>query len=211
MKVFGIGFQKTGTKSLNRFFRSVGFRSIHWPHSVNGVNYEKMCGTCLTSKKLVVDTLAPVIESHDAFTDVPFPALYTELHRRYKESRFVLVTRDSDQWWESVARHWQLKNRRTRRLDPYEYLQYNNYASSELSVVSAKDRVLLQNIHRQHVDEVLSFFVNYSDQLLAIDLSDPNKAEKLSEFLELDSRNPYPNVKRKSPSHGPPSMRRWRP
>ncbi len=209
-KVFGIGFQKTGTTSLHHFLRRLGYKSVHWPHVVAGINYQRVCIPVLHDRNKVVNVLQPLIEKFDAFTDVPFPALYKELHERVPDGRFILLERDGDEWWESVARHWRLSPARSRRLDPYEYLAYNLYSDEELELVTIRDRVRLKEIYLRHNEAVASYFQDKGEVLTVVSLDDGEIGTKIRRFLGVDKEASFPAIKRRSSPSGAPSIGKWR-
>ena len=195
VKVFCIGLHRTGTRSLHSYLSELGFRSVHWPHRLGGVCFEALCIPHLQDRGRVVDTLAPVIEHFDAFSDVPFPALYRELDARYAGSRFILVRRDLERWWDSLVRHWRLDRYCLRPLHPYEYLQYSNYTTTELRYATIADKELFLRLHAQHLEAVTDYFSGGDDRLVSVDLEDPGIAAKLSAFLGVSSEVPFPRVK----------------
>jgi len=93
-KIFGIGFHRTGTRSLCKFMNELGFRSIHWPATICNVDYLALIESVRDRRDLVVQALGPVIDAYEGFADVPFPGLYVELERTYPESKFILVSRN---------------------------------------------------------------------------------------------------------------------
>jgi Sulfotransferase domain len=194
LKIFSIGFHRTGTRSLHAFLSNSGLRAIHWPHWVDGVCYEALTIPHLADRGEVVRLLRPVIERHDAFSDVPFPALYRELCEIYPGSRFILVTRNLDLWWRSLVQHWKLDQRVFRALDPYELMQYNLHGGTPLQYVTIKDKSLLVERHEQHVAAVFDFFSKSDEALLSVDLDDAEIAQKLSDFLGVPCRSPFPRA-----------------
>ena len=94
-KVFGIGFQKTGTTSLENALSILGYR---------------VCGPFgLHSKDIANMALSEALEmakNFDAFQDNPWPMLFSELDNAYPGSKFVLTIRDHDKWFESVEKHF---------------------------------------------------------------------------------------------------------
>jgi Sulfotransferase domain len=102
-KVFGIGFQKTGTSSLNRALAILGY------NAVGGIRINHPKGIAitppLTKEKVLSIALARAREA-DAFSDNPWPLLYQELDAAFPGSKFVLTHRDPDRWLESMVRHF---------------------------------------------------------------------------------------------------------
>ena len=194
MKIFGIGFHRTGTRSLRAFLDRLGFRAVHWPRSADGVCYEALAIPHLHDRAAIIRALQPLLDSYTAFTDVPFPALYRELHTHYQDARFILVTRNRDQWWSSLAKHWRLSEAGFHALDPYEYLQYNLYSKEPLHYVTSNDRELVIDIHARHIRSVVEHFGHLPGALLQVDLEDPGIARRVSRFLGVESDAGFPCV-----------------
>lgn len=95
MKIFGIGFHKTGTKSLAHALATLGYR-VTGP---NGV----LDPDIATNVARYVDELTP---QFDAFQDNPWPIVFRDLDARFPGSRFILTVRDSAAWIRSVVEHF---------------------------------------------------------------------------------------------------------
>src|SRR3954469_8228837 len=97
-KVFCIGFTKTGTTSLERGLRDLGYRlgNQHQgesllPHYVSR-NFRPIVEFCLSA---------------DAFQDAPFcfPFTYVALDQSFPNAKFILSVRDdAEQWYRSIVR-----------------------------------------------------------------------------------------------------------
>lgn len=94
-KVFGIGFHKTGTKSLAKALRILGYR-------VTGPNNFKDPDIGQTYLQ-VTRTLSA---QFDAFQDNPWPLVYREMDLHWPEARFVLTLRDGESWYASQLEHF---------------------------------------------------------------------------------------------------------
>lgn len=94
-KVFGIGFHKTGTKSLAAALARMGF-------SVTGPNNFRDPDIASTYREVTAD----LSRQYDAFQDNPWPLVYREMDRQWPEARFILTVRDSAQWFESQLQHF---------------------------------------------------------------------------------------------------------
>ena len=102
-KIFGIGFQKTGTSSLNRALALLGYNAaggIRINHP-KGIYIEPP----LTKEKILPVALARAREA-DAFSDNPWPLLIREMDVEFPGSKFVLTYRDPDRWLHSIVRHF---------------------------------------------------------------------------------------------------------
>src|SRR5215212_6804140 len=91
-KVFGIGLSRTGTTSLTKALRILGYRAVHCPLSIVRFN----------GKGLQLS--AEVVDRYDAFTDSPVARMYRELDYACPGSKFILTTRPIEKWMASVRR-----------------------------------------------------------------------------------------------------------
>lgn len=204
-KVFCIGFHRTGTRSLSRFLEDLGYTVCHYPSKVGGVEFEAAVRQCVDDREAIVRNLMPVIEQYDAFSDVPFPALYSELFALFPNSRFILATRDLNDWWRSVARHKKLNenNRGVVALNPFEYAQYNRYATSRIQFITLADEQLLKRIHRQHIESVSKFFESKPSSLLKFDIEEPEANKKIGDFLGISNVPVFPNTHKERGKYTP--------
>lgn len=85
---------KTGTTTLNRALSILGYRVSHnswqWLYSIMRNDWEKV-------SKLALEW--------DALEDNPIPLIYKELDQLFPNSKFILSTRESDAWYQSVSYH----------------------------------------------------------------------------------------------------------
>lgn len=196
-KVFVVSLHKSGTSSLHDFAVRAGLQSSHSPAVDNGVNYEKRILPYISDHDAILDVLAPVVERYDVHGDIPWSGLYQAVQKAYPDARFVLVERDADQWWESIAAHWSLPTM-SRRLRPYEVVQYADLLPDDMRVVSLGDKALMTAAYRRHCDQVRKTIA--SDRLLQIDLRDPEAPGQLAAFIGIEGALPIRQVnKRWSP------------
>lgn len=191
MKAFCISFHKSGTSSLHAWFGHAGFSSLHYPKHVHGVNHVLRVLPVIHDNDLALDALAPLICAFDAHSDAPWPGLYPELACRQQDARFVLLRREPDEWWESLARDWQI-DWIARRMSAYEWLQYRR-------TLPLHPRTLITRRHRDQF--IAAYRAHYARaqqdispaRLLAMDIDDPQKSEKLSAFFGLRDEIPFPH------------------
>lgn len=95
-KVLGLGLSKTGTTSLGKALRHLGYSN----HSFTTALHERWFAGDLAA-------IFAVTDSYDCVEDWPFLALYRELMDRYGASaRYVLTLRSTPEVWiESVIAH----------------------------------------------------------------------------------------------------------
>ena len=97
-KVFGIGFQKTGTTTLGVIFDRLGYRTAGYHQFRNLAARE-----AVTMAEIEAQALE-LARSHDAAKDTPWPVLYESLDRAFPGSRFIHVTREPGAWIESAVK-----------------------------------------------------------------------------------------------------------
>jgi Sulfotransferase domain len=96
-KVFCVGFQKTGTSSLGKALEILGYRvGSYWDFR----DYAKVSDL---SMDMLQHRAFELAEQYDACKDTPWPILYKELDKRYPNSKFILIIRNTDSWIKSVV------------------------------------------------------------------------------------------------------------
>jgi len=96
-KVFCIGFQKTGTTSLNAALAELGYRVA----SVYGRNLDLK-----TLRATWLETGLAMAREHDAVEDMPWPLMFRELDAAFPGSKFILTVRETDRWLASICDHF---------------------------------------------------------------------------------------------------------
>ena len=94
-KVFGIGLNKTGTTTLAKCLRRLGYRHMSFRRDL----------LLAVRENRLADVFA-VTDEYEYFTDWPYPLIYPELFERYDDALFILTTRISSQvWLDSLKAH----------------------------------------------------------------------------------------------------------
>lgn len=167
--MFGIGLPKTGTtsliKALNMIGLRIGFYYKNYPINIFKVENGK-CVLCPNALKNV-----------DALADLPVTFFYKELDKLFPGSKFILTHREIESWIKSCSNNlWTGKflpgNHRINRLH------------EEFFGTKTFDEKLFRKAYYRHLDDVRQYFKG-RDDLLEFDLSQDNKWEALSEFLDL--------------------------
>ena len=198
-KVFCISIQRTGTSSVGTFFRDYGFRWVGWGTSerldwstawYNG-NYEHIFSSF-------------EFRYANAYEDAPWfsPGFYKILYHRFPNAKFVLFTRNSDHWFQSMLNHSSGGVLGTMRVHSKLYRREKEYYSLLVSgAISAdQDKKMYGNkvmsmqglsshykdLYDLHTIEVQDFFSTVSPSSLYVgSLNDPNKWQKLGAFLGI--------------------------
>lgn len=171
IKVFCIGFHKTGTSSLQRALAALGYR-VTGP---NGIRDKDIAENALQLAHRVVPY-------YDAFQDNPWPVLYREMDKAYPGSKFILTTRDSEEWFSSQLSHFGEKSTPMR-----EWIYGKGFPSGNAEAYIER--------YERHNHEVCEYFRGRSEDLLVMDLAIGDGWRKLCNFLghEVPSQ-PFPHT-----------------
>lgn len=202
-KIFCISFQRTGTTSVGQFFKDHNF-------SVAGYNTQR---SSLWSKLRFIGDYEKIFKSSEfkknqVFEDNPWfeNDFYKFLYHRFPDAKFILFTRDSDKWFNSMMSHSKGKTLGNTfrhahlydRLDEY-YINFPNYPNyknltkiDNLLELSEKHREHYKNIYNLRNRSILEFFNSISpNSLFSCQLEDPEKWNKLAAFFDIPIAKNY--------------------
>lgn len=158
-KVFGIGFHKTGTTSLARALRMLGYR-VTGPNGVDDPD--------------IRTKLWPMVEKlsrqFDAFQDNPWPLVYQYMDRIHPHSKFILTIRDPDKWVSSQTKYF------GKQSTPMREMIYG------VGFPEGNEEIYKSRME-EHNQEVLEYFKDRPNDLLVIDLTEQNEWEPICRFL----------------------------
>ena len=180
-KVVGIGFHKTGTKTLGACLRTLGFR-------VRSLDREAF----LLWRLGEIEEVLQLMEQADAFEDWPWPLVYRQASARVPDARFILTTRRDEQaWLASLTAH-------VARREPTSY-NYRRHIYGVDDPQADPERFL--EVYRAHNAAVRQDFAPQPDRLLEICWENGDGWEKLCGFLGLPVPDaPLPHMNRKPPA-----------
>jgi hypothetical protein len=165
-KIFCIGFHKTGTTSMGKVLRKLGYREQGAYKTRDREFVAKLARGDLSE-------LFAVAEQADAFRDNPWPIFYRELDARFPGSRFILTLRDPDSWIRSAVNHFGSQP------DPSSPMRELIYGAAS---PVGNEAIYLERFKR-HADEVRAYFAGRERDLLAIDLADGDALGPICAFL----------------------------
>jgi hypothetical protein len=165
VKVFGIGWAKTGTTSLGQCLRLLGYR--HTTHKFELVPN-------LRDRNL--EPIFAVADRFESFEDWPWIVLFRELDARYPGSRFILTTREEQTWLRSYRQHLGRKTVITEEQNERRGILYG------LPFPDVTDEQLIGR-YRRHHEEVRAHFANRPGDLLEVDWSAGDGWVQLCGFL----------------------------
>lgn len=164
MKVFGIGISRTGTTSLNKALRRLGYNTIHAPLSI----------IQLVNGKVVLNERA--VRRYEALTDSTVAFMYKELDAAFPHSKFILTVRDVERWLVSMRRV--RKVRPLVRLLPKTHRLFVDAFGEDY----LRDEGAMRQAFLRHSREVCAHFTG-RDDLLVMDFAAGDGWEKLCNFL----------------------------
>lgn len=173
MKVFVVGFHKTGTSSLEAALRQLGYR-------VTGPNRVRNRHIARTYRQVT----ARLSQRYDAFQDNPWPLVYREMDAMWPGAKFILTTRDHDAWIRSALRQF------AHRSTPMRELIYGPGKGSPQGNEAHYVAVL-----QAHEAAVRAYFADRERDFLEMDITRGDGWDKLCRFLDRPVPDqPFPRV-----------------
>ena len=163
MKIFCIGFAKTGTTSLSVALMHLGY-NVKGTIGIHDINISKIIYK-------LIDKTVPL---YDAFQDNPWPIVYEYLDKNY-DGMFILTMRDEKGWIKSLLNHCG-KNETPFRKWIYGYA--NPIGHEQVYI----DR------YNKHNKEVREYFKGKSN-FLELNIINGEGWEKLCPFLGYEIKN----------------------
>jgi hypothetical protein len=160
MKIFCIGYPRTGTHSIVEALKNLGFNA--WHYSTN--EYYAFALHILKTKNID----HPIFDRYQAFADTPIFYVYRELDQKYPGSKFILTIRDRSEWVDSME--WMLK-----------YTEKAHPETNEHNRFMWKGRNLEPMLTRHTVD-VLNYFSDRLHDVFIRNINAMNYTD-LAEFL----------------------------
>lgn len=197
-KIFCISMQRSGTTSVGDFFNYFGYptanysknRSNLWSEYWFNGDFESI----FNSKEF---------KSYQVFEDNPWwsPDFYKVLYHRFPNAKFILMDRESDDWFNSMLshskgktlgntkRHCKVYRREAefyRNLDFSKGFMPKKIKIDNLMELSGNDEHY-KSVYKLHTREVIDFFrLKKSEVFFYCNLYDKDKWYKLGIFLEID-------------------------
>lgn len=184
-KVFVIGLSHTGTRSTAAALQILGYNVVHFPHDKVAIE-----------SVLAGDSLATVAQTCDGIADVGAALYHRDLLRRFPNAKFVLTTRQADQWHSACAKHWaryvltidDLSSSNSKRVMQV-LMRLSVYGSLHYSFPR------FESVRVSHLEEVRRTFLSRPESLLELSPSDPEAWERLSAHVgRLCPTEAFPHV-----------------
>lgn len=164
MKIFGIGLSKTGTSSLSKAFKLLGYDFIHYPSEEQLYNLGDAVGAC----------------------DLPVARFYKDLDKRFPGSKFIYTVREKESWLKSIEKHMYAK--------PYATLnEWGKKNRDAVYEWTHFDRDNYLKNYNEHDVDVRKYFEGRKEDLLIIDICGGEGWKKLLPFVERIGL-PHPDI-----------------
>ncbi|MBK2267739.1 hypothetical protein IBE34_05065 [Francisella philomiragia] len=190
-KYFCIGRNKTGTTSLEKAFKNLGY--------IVGDQRE---AEQLFDKHFFDNRFEEIIEyckTAEVFQDVPFShyEIIPHIDKAYPNSKFILTIRDTpEQWYNSITKFHAKFFGKDGRVPTYEDLANAEYMRKGFMTrvvdghgTSAKDpynKEIMIGHYNRHNQYIIDYFKDRPDDLLVINLSEKGSYQKFCEFIRRD-------------------------
>jgi hypothetical protein len=186
-KIFVIGFNKTGTTSIDKSLEDFGFiRGKQWRFTVLFDNY--LQGKCN------MEEIFELIKSAEYFQDNPFsfPGFWREVYSRYPEAYYILPVRDSPTQWFNSMYSFHVKvfgNGESISEDDLKKA-YNGsgmafrFNKHKFNGCPFYDADSYQAVYEKHNNDVRSFF-NGKENFIEINVAVKDSYLKMCDFLNV--------------------------
>ena len=170
-KVFGVGLNKTGTTSLGRALRVLGYKHQGFSLALLKEYLEEG----------FTENIRSVVDAHEAFEDFPWPLMWKELHQHYPDAKFILTKRSSAEvWFRSQCRHYEKYPNASQVNEPV-------FGSTDPS----KDESSFLSYYDKFNDELISFFgEKIPKKLLVVSWENGDGWQEVCDFLQV----PVPKI-----------------
>ena len=199
-KIFGIGFNKTGTTTLEKILQCYGYKMPNQQEQESRLTKQ----TYQTNYSELKDFCS----RFDAFQDLPFSQGFTFIvaDSLFPNSKFILTERDSESWYNSMKTYY-LRNYLDNISKPicekdvkgkYKYL-YSGYLdiSNEYLLTTFEgnqkkvcwdkffDKDYYISAYEQRNQDVKKYFASSPQKLLVIDITKEEDTSKICDFLNI--------------------------
>ena len=165
IKIFGVGFMRTGTSSLTRALRTLGYEIVHPP------------------RPALLPEMLDEITNTDGANDSPIAYQYKELDKIFSNTKWILTTRRLGTWLKSMEYFLKIAYD-SGADDEIRTLLYGH---------NKFDREKYRKAFIRHHQEVTEYFKDRELLIMNLDKGDFNW-EKLCKFLNKDIPNvPFPH------------------
>lgn len=180
-KIFGIGLNKTGSTSLYKSLVLLGYKAVHY--SCKAGNIKEIVKKNIENKQGILSG----IEAYEAYFDWSSKsthAMFKQLDSEYPGSKFILHTRNIEDWIVSRDKH-------VKRIPNLKELQkkFPNHSWYHMN------HQVWEKEYLTHHESVNDYFKDRPNDLLVFNVFEGDGWDKLCAFLGKESPNkPFPRT-----------------
>jgi len=186
LKIIILSFQRNATQSTFEFLKENNFAGVHHLTSIH--HSSNFRGWSLEE---IQEYAKSYEDDFVHFSDAPYFMMYEYFDKKYPKAKFILIERNPHDWLKSFR-----KLNSAVPLDPISRACHTKYVSEMVEISDTEmdkitDNALL-DMYNTHNLEVKKYFENKKN-LLVLDIDDPQKEDRLIEFLDLESKPQFKN------------------
>jgi hypothetical protein len=161
MKIFGIGLNKTGTKTLGICLQHLGYRHTSY-------NFDDL----KRFNEGDFDFLFEKMRQFDSCEDWPWPLMFEFLDEKFPDGKFILTKRKTPEiWFESLCKHADCTGPKEARKITYGYEMPHQHRLHHIDFYNA------------HYRKVVDYFKDKPNKLLVVCWEDGDGWQQLCRFL----------------------------
>lgn len=172
IKIFGLGFSKTGTSSLAEALNILGIKTIHYPY--DATTYNELRGGNFNLS---------ILQKYQAIVDIPVAPYYAQLDKKFPGSKFILTVRDMEGWLQSVRKHWELMMKWWHNYPDFK--KFHEFISASVYGIIAFNKERFQFAYETHERNVRAYFNNKGHNFLVMDICGGEGWDVLCKFLNV--------------------------
>ena len=197
MKIICAGFLKTGTKSITKALRHLGFTVLDWEEQT----FDFRDHWVDVFQNGVKPDVKRVYQNADVCVDTPGNFFFEEILEGFPDCKVILSVREEDSWVESLVRQldslYALRSKIVSALSPtarkMEYF-FDSFLNAAIGTCNTKSTYVIRKRYRIHNHRVKSIVP--PDKLLVYNVKEGWKP--LCDFLECEIPSvafPHENIK----------------
>lgn len=202
-KIFGIGWSKTGTTSMEQALITLGYNVCRggWKNPTTNL-------AIAFALNKDYSRLQRIIQKYDAFFDAPFGGghLWKHLAQNFPESSFILTVREPEAWYRSLCGMLEKCSS-----DQNENHMQNFFENGRMAIIYFLEHALgVTNIH-DNKQKVMDVYNKYNaqvinsfagrDNLLVLNIEHDTSWGPLCDFLDAQVPNlSFPHLNKAKPA-----------
>jgi len=190
-KVFCIGFNKTGTTTIEQTLKDLGYKLG---------NQRKGENLLEDWAKRDFKRIIRLAKSAEAFQDVPFslPFTYQVMDQNFRNAKFILTVRDNPEvWYQSLIKFhskiWSIENNIPPTIEDLKSATYiykgRPYKANRLIFMTPPDQPYekesMIKYYLNHNLSIKNYFQHKANKLIVINVAKKGDYQKLCNFLEV--------------------------